>query len=292
MPLNSPLVLATGATGRLAGLVVPQLVARGARIRALIRDARDGAAVRARGAAEVSVADFADPGSMEAALAGVERLFLISPAFMPDEAAVTCRVVDIAKRMGVRRIVYSSAIHSRLTTLVNHRAKALVEEHLIGSDLEFVVLQPTLVYQNYAPALSVAARTGTFSEPYANASRMSRVDYRDVAEVAAIALCEDRLTFGTFELCADGHLNRHEVAALMGQALGRAVTACCISPADWLARSGLSADSPQARGLTAMFAWYDRHGLHGNATALRALLGREPRTLLSYFRELFGAAPP
>ena len=35
-----------------------------------------------------------------------------------------------------------------------------------------------------------------------------------------------------------------------------------------------------------MFDWYDRHSLLGNALTLRAILGREPRTLRSYFEEL------
>jgi hypothetical protein len=39
-----------------------------------------------------------------------------------------------------------------------------------------------------------------------------------------------------------------------------------------------------------MFDWYDRHSLLGNALTLRAILGREPRTLRAYFEELAGAA--
>jgi hypothetical protein len=39
-----------------------------------------------------------------------------------------------------------------------------------------------------------------------------------------------------------------------------------------------------------MFDWYDRHSLLGNALTLRAILGREPRTLRAYFEELAGVA--
>jgi hypothetical protein len=41
-----------------------------------------------------------------------------------------------------------------------------------------------------------------------------------------------------------------------------------------------------------MFAWYDKHGLLGNALILRAILGREPRTLRSYLGELAASASP
>jgi hypothetical protein len=35
-----------------------------------------------------------------------------------------------------------------------------------------------------------------------------------------------------------------------------------------------------------MFAWYDRHDLVGNALTLHSVLGREPRSLEGYIREL------
>lgn len=41
------------------------------------------------------------------------------------------------------------------------------------------------------------------AEPWSDETRFSRVDYRDVAKVAAIALTSDRVLYGTFELCAD-----------------------------------------------------------------------------------------
>jgi uncharacterized protein YbjT (DUF2867 family) len=290
MSLHQPLILMTGATGRLAQLVLAELVRRGARIRALVRDPAHQATVLARGASAVYVGNLANPRSVEEALTGIDRLFYIPPAFMPDEAAVGRALVDAAHRCGVTRIVLSSAIHPTLSHLVNHHAKAMVEEHIIGTGIDFTFLQPTLVFQNYGLAFAAAARTGVFAEPYSNLSRICRVDYRDVAEVAGMALCEDRLSFGTFELCAEGHLNRFEVAALMAQAIGRGVRARAITYDEWLARSGMAADSPTAIGLKQMFAWYDTHGLHGNATTLRTLLGREPRTLGAFFQELRAGA--
>lgn len=288
MSSYQPLILTTGATGRLARLALAELVGRGARVRALIRDPSQEAAVRAGGATEVCIGDLTNRQSMEAALTGVDRLFYIPPAFMAEEAAVGRALVDAAHGRGVTRIVLSSAIHPTLTHLVNHHAKAVVEEHIIGTGIEYTFLQPALVFQNYGAAFAAAARTGLFAEPYSNHSKICRVDYRDVAEVAGVALCEDRLTYGAFELCADGQLDRMEVAALMTRALGRQIEARAITYDEWLVRSGMPADSLAAIGLKRMFAWYDSHGLHGNVTTLRALLGREPRTLSAYFQELRG----
>ncbi len=107
----------------------------------------------------------------------------------------------------------------------------------------------------------------------------TRVDYRGVAEVAAIAPTEDRLPQGTFEPCAEGTLDRKAVAALISEILGREIKAARIDP------NSLGAESKPMRP---MFDHYDRHDLLGNATTLRAILGREPRALRAYFEELAG----
>jgi DNA-binding transcriptional LysR family regulator len=106
----------------------------------------------------------------------------------------------------------------------------------------------TDLHYNLLPGALGALRKIWPDEPWSNETRFSRVDYRDVAEIAAIALMEDRLDAGKVQKDAG---NDEQIAA--------------IQP---------------------MFAWYDRHGLPGNAVILKALLAREPRTLRSYFEEL------
>lgn len=273
----SEVVLAIGADGKFAGLVIPALVARGARVRGLVRKPEADAQVRAAGAAEVAIGDLTDRRSIEAALDGVSAVFYIAPAFLPDEAEIGKSIVAAAIRTGVKRFVFSSVIHPVLSALPNHALKAPVEEAVIDSDLRYSFLHPALFFQNYAGSWDDVVKTGVLAEPWSNETSFSRVDYRDVAEVAAIALTEDRLLYGTFELCAPAILNRHEVAALAGKVLGRDVKARRLDP-DSL--------GPAAAPMRPMFDHYDRFGLKGNALTLAAILGREPRTLESYFQEL------
>jgi hypothetical protein len=81
----------------------------------------------------------------------------------------------------------------------------------------------------------------------------------------------------TFELCAEGWLDRHEVATMISEVLGRKVMPARLDP-DSL--------GDEARALRPMFDHYDRIGLRGSALTLRAILGRSPRTLHAYFEEL------
>ena len=274
---NDNLILCVGAGGHFAGLVVPELAQRGARVRGLIHKEAERASVLQSGAAEIMVGDLTDHASLEAALQGASGVFYIAPAFLPDEAEVGRQFVELANQAGVRRFVFSSVIHPVLSALSNHAAKAPVEEALIDSAMEWVFLQPALFYQNFAAAWPSAVESGEYGEPWSAQTRFSRVDYRDVAEVAAIALTEDRLNYGTFELSASGQLNRHEVAALMSEVTGKTIAAVSPPPPD---KAGAE--------IKKMFDWYDHHGLLGNPLVLRAILGREPRSLRAYFEELSG----
>ena len=276
----SATVLAFGASGKFASMVVPALTARGVNVRGFARNAEDAATAEANGTNETAIGDLGNRASIDRALEGIERVFYIAPAFMPEEVEAGRGVIEASVAAGVKRFVFSSVIHPVLSGLTNHAAKAPVEEALLDSGMAYSILHPALYFQNYQQSWPKVVETGTLAEPWSCGTRFSRVDYRDVAEVAAIALTEDRLSYGTFELCADGWLNREDVAQLMGEVLGREIKAAKVDP-ETLGEG--------ARPMWPMFEHYDRIGLRGNPLTLRAILGREARSLRAYFQELVTA---
>jgi uncharacterized protein YbjT (DUF2867 family) len=215
----------------------------------------------------------------------MEGVFHIGPAFAPGEAAMGVAMVDAARRAGVRKFVYSGVIHSPITAMVNHAAAKLpVEEALYSSELDFTVLQPAMFLQNLEMFWNDVIEHNRFSQPYSASSKMCWVDYREVAEVAAMAMTGDELSHGTFELCARGNLDSYEVAEILSEVLGRPITAAHL-PADQFI--SLMPEGTFRDGMTRMLTHYDRHGLPGgNPLVLRAILGREPRTISDYIREL------
>ena len=270
-------IVAVGASGKFAGLLIPELAKRGAKVRGFVRNAAYAPAVQAAGAQHVVIGDLTDPISVAAALKGVGSVFYIAPVALAGEAEIGEAFVAAAVEAGVRRLVFSSVIHPVLTALPNHALKVPVEEAVLNSPLEYTFLHPTVLFQNYAGAWKGIVEQGVIAEPWSNETRFSRVDYRDVAEVAALALTEEKLLYGTFELCAEGWLNRHDVAALLSDVLGRKIIARRIDP------DSLSA---AAQAMRPMFDHYDAIGLRGSALTLAAILGRSPRTLRAYFEEL------
>ncbi len=278
-------VLAIGATGQYAGLVVPALISRSVHVRALVHDPAKLDQAKEAGADEAVAGDLRDPASLRAALDGADGVFLIIPAFAPDTAELGTGVVAAAQAAGVRRVVFSGVYHPSLS-LVNHASTRPVEEALYHSDLEFTVLQPAMFMQGLASGWRSAVKDGVFAMPYSKSAAMTFVDYRDVAEAAATAFATDNLVNGTFELAAGGMVTRDELAALMTGYAAREVTARDADPS--VALEGMP-DGFEKDGLRAMLADYTAHGFHGgNNLVLRTILGRPPRSLDDFFAELAG----
>jgi len=282
-------ILAVGAAGKFAGLVLPALAQRGAKVRGLIRRASDAERVRAHGATDVAVGDLEDRASVNAALDGIDSVFYIAPAFFPTKRASASAWSKPRSGLGCAGSFFRPSFirHSLRSRITPPKARSNRRFWRRGWSTRSSTRHCSF---RTTPAVGRGCSRPACWPSLGPPRRFGRVDYRDVAEVAAIALTEDRLTFGTFELCAEGTLNRKEVAALIGDVLGRPIDAAKVQLDT---STALPADSPEGRQLTAMkpmFDWYDRHSLLGNALTLRAILGREPRTLRAYFEELAGAA--
>lgn len=275
-----------GATGKYASLVVPELRQRGVTVRALVRNESKSGAARQQGAQEIAIGNLQDSDSLRAAASGVDGVFHINPAFAPNEAELGVAMVEAALSAGVRKFVFSGAIHPSISKMSNHAAKRAVEEALYESGMEFTVLQPTMFMQTLDNGWSAVLEQSRFSLPYSKLAKACYVDYRDVAEVAALALTEDKLGYGTFELCAPGMVNRMELVAMMSEEIGHTIEAGEPPFEEWVEATHVP-DGAIRTGLKKMYADYDQYGFPGgNALVLQAILGREPRTLRQYLHEL------
>jgi uncharacterized protein YbjT (DUF2867 family) len=277
-------VLMVGATGRHAHLVLHELTKRGVAVRALVRNQERAQVARHNGAEEAVIGDLTEPTSLTDAVAGLDGVFHIGPAHAPGEADMGLAMVSAARAAGVRKFVFSGVIHPSISVMTNHTAKLPVEEALYSSEMDFTVLQPARFMQNFERSWNDIVAHDRLAERYSLSSKMCSVDYRDVAEVAAMAMTGNELSYGTFELCAPGMLDSHDTAAILSEVLGRPITAVQISFDQFAARLP---EGPFRDGMRRMMAQYDRCGLPGgNALVLRAILGREPRSLKDYFAEL------
>jgi nucleoside-diphosphate-sugar epimerase/predicted dehydrogenase len=108
--------LVTGATGFIGTHLVRSLAERGVRVRALARDPEKGKRILGPNV-EVVIGDFADPEVIEGLAEGVDTIFHLASvmAGTPEEfqrvdLAGSRHLLDEAKRVGVRRFVYTSTL--------------------------------------------------------------------------------------------------------------------------------------------------------------------------------------
>jgi NAD(P)H dehydrogenase (quinone) len=277
-------VLVTGAGGKTGAAVLAALRARGARTIGLVRSSGHGAA----GADRVVVGDQRDIEVLTRALDGVDAVHAIAPNLSPDELAMAEAVVGACGRAGTRRLVLHSVIHPQLTAMPHHADKGRAEEVVITSGLDWTILQPNAYLQNLAPFVA-GMRAGRFAPPYAPDRASAYVDLGDVAEVAARVLIDDVGIHGTFELSGPEACTPEDIAVAAAALLGRPVRAERSDPDAFVAATGLGGE--RGHRLLAMLRHYDRHGSPGDATVLRALLGREPRGPREVLSELLRVHP-
>ena len=194
---------------------------------------------------------------------------------------------SIAEKEGVKSFVYHSVLHSLLSDMPHHQKKQAVERALVDSGLPYVILQPAVFQQMFAPGLKSVKNGGPFLQKFytSGETRMSFVDLRDYADAAAELVTSRRYWFGTYELCGEGTYSLNDLESLLSRLTGRSVTSAFIGDADFLAASHTEPGSYAGQTLLTMFHHYNQKGFCGNSFTLTQLLGRKPSTIEDYVRE-------
>lgn len=190
-----PLVHAvTGATGAQGGATARALLARGHRVRALTRDTGSVAAKElAALGADLVRADFDDPASLDAALAGADGLFAMSTPFGTDldtEVRQAVALIDHAAAAGVGHIVYTSATNAdRATGIPHFDTKHLVEQHLRGLGVDWTVIAPAAFLDNWTSGWTMdGLRNGVFALPMPAGKPLAVIAAADIGAFAALTL--------------------------------------------------------------------------------------------------------
>jgi len=274
------MILVTGAAGKTGKAVVKALAAKGANVRALVRRPEHTEALRALGAADISIGSFDDAGALAHAAAGTRAIYHICPNVSPHEVAYARAVATAAQTQNVARFVYHSVLHPQIEAMPHHWQKMRTEEMLFAGGFDLTILQPTAYMQNILGVWPGIVAEGAFRVPYPVETRLSLVDLDDVAEAAALVLTTNGYSGATYELVGTSPLSQTEVAAAIGEALKRNVRAEAETVEAWEALARASGMGELERmTLAAMFRYYAEHGLVGNPITLSWLLGRPPNSL-------------
>lgn len=222
-------VLVTGATGNIGSQVIHRIAAEGTRsVRAFVRDAEKGAALKAAGA-ELAVGTFEDQASVEAALHDVDTLVLIT-APNPHAAEQASAVLTAAKSSGVRKVVRISVINAASDGPTdNVRQHAVTDAMILASGMTHVILRPQFFMQNLFMSIQNLAGDGNMYWGMGD-GRMSMIDVRDIVDCTVNAVLSDTFDNGVFPLTGPASITFHDVAKTFSDALGKPVQYIPVPP--------------------------------------------------------------
>ena len=276
------MILVIGGHSKIGSALIDDLVARSEQVRAMVRSGESPDSFPA--GVETVLGDLGDRASLDAAMDGADKLFLLCGPTQ-DEVEFNQNAIDAAAAAVLSLVVRSSILgadpDSPATFVRDH---GISDAALRDSGLPHAVVRPNMFMENvpesYVPSID---ENGNF---YANAgqARLSMVDTRDVAAVAAALLTESGHQEGSYDVTGPEALSLQDVAGKLSSRLGRQINFVDV-PDDAVRQTllGFGVGEWMAGGLVDLFQEYKRSGTDGYAAAVtdtvQRVTGRAPRSL-------------
>ena len=271
-------ILVTGGTGNVGGAVVSELLKRGADVRVLARKQPEPGKLPA--GVEVSIGDLLDPVSVEQAMQGVDKLFLLN-AVVTDELTQALIAYDIAKKVGLKHVTYLSVFKVEQFRDVPHFASKLaVESTLREFGVPYTILRPAYYIQNDVNLKDALLGAGVYPMPIGIVG-IATADVQDIAEAAAISLTEEGHDGQTYDIVSPTMISGPGNAALWSKMLGKEIKYTGHNFDQWEQTMRARMPSWSAFDLRMMLQGYFERGFASTETEvarLTKLLGRAPRS--------------
>jgi len=218
-------ILVTGATGKVGSEVVKQLAAKGEAVRAGLHNPDKAADLGWGDKVEIVPFNFVQTATIEAALEGVDRVFLMSPPSQTDSLAMEKTVIDAAKKAGVGHIVKLSAAGVENSEEAPLRQ---AEKYLEASGIAYTHLRPSWFNQNFSTGQAASIKQGAFYIPAAD-GKTGFIDTRDIAAVGVAAFTQEGHANKAYTLTGSEALDHYQVADIISKATGREVKYMALS---------------------------------------------------------------
>jgi uncharacterized protein YbjT (DUF2867 family) len=221
-------ILVMGATGNISSLVIPQLLAGGSKVRALVHNPEKARTLSDKGV-ETVVGDLDNPALLAKAFEGVSAVFLLTP-FGEKADALARNAIAAAKKAGSPYVVRLSVIKAGPDApTANTRSHGQTEKDLKESGLPVAYLRPHYFMQNIFGSLQSIASQGLFYQGMGE-GKLGMIDVRDIADSAASVLLDRNHAGKTYSLTGPASITWQTAAHAFTAALGRPVKYIPIPP--------------------------------------------------------------
>jgi uncharacterized protein YbjT (DUF2867 family) len=278
-------ILVIGGTGTVGSQVVRELLARQMDVRVLTRSA-DKAKSLLAGAQGVT-GDLLDPGAVRSVFRGMDGVFLLS-GVSTTETHEGLMALNGIRMSGVKRLVYMSVYNLDQALHLPHFGSKLPMESVVkSSGIPYTILRPNNFYQNDYLFKDALLEHAIYPQPLGDLG-LSRVDVRDIAEAAAIALTTAGHEGQTYNLVGPDVHTGQSTAEAWGRALGKSVAYAGNDLDAWEQQSLQYLPAWMVFDFRLMYAFFQEKGFKATPSdleRLKQLLGHAPRNFEDFAQE-------
>lgn len=225
-------IAVTGATGHLGRLVIQKLATRvpSSAIIALARNTAKAADLGVR----VREADYDRPETLELAFAGIDTLLLISASEIGKREAEHHNVIEVVKKSGVKRVVYTSLLHADTTPIGLAAEHIATEREIAATGISWTFLRNGWYNENFIGSIGAAVAHGTLLG-CAGSGRISSAARADYADAAVEAVVDAAHAGKTYELAGDESWTLADLAAEVSRQSGKNIPYNNLSESEYAA---------------------------------------------------------
>ncbi len=277
------MILLTGVTGKIGGETAKQLIAKGAKLRALVRDAAKAAELKAAGV-ELVVGDIADADTVRQALNGADKAFLLLPNGEQQEANEK-QFTDLCVAAGVKHLVKMSSMEATATAETPiPRAHWAVEEYIRASGLDWTMVKPNFFMQNLLASAKSIREQNRFSLPMGEGTT-GMADARDIGAVCAEVLTGKGHAGQSYEITGPEVLTFNQAAERFSEVLGRKIEYVPMPMAQFRERMTGILKPWHLNAVCELFQEIADIGLDHTTDTFKKLIGCEPRSVKQFIED-------
>jgi uncharacterized protein YbjT (DUF2867 family) len=273
------MILVTGATGNIGSELVPLLLDLNQEVRVLLHDSRKVALWGDR--VEYVVGDFDKPSTLDAAVKGVDQVFLLTFEIGAGQGEA---MMKASRKAGVRHVVYVSSLTANYPNLTFGQWHHDREEAVRASGLTWTILRGSQFMANALQWGETIKTQGTVYFP-GGEGRSAVIDPGDIAALAALTLTRTGEEGKVYEITGGELLTLAQQVEILSQALGKPICYVDIPPSA-LREGMLQRRMPPVlvEALVELFTFIRDGHAEITTTTFEQVVGRKPRTFAAWCR--------
>lgn len=270
-----------GGTGVTGSQVVAALKAKGADFKVI---ARDPDAAKAKLGVDCVQGDLSDPASLDAALEGVDTLYMVV-GHSPNLETLETNGLEAAKRAGVSYLVYASGstkgirADSPSPVMVAHYN---TEQKIKSSGLTYAIVQPNYFMSNLMMMADGIKNMGKMFGVLPSTTPVSMIHPADIGAATAEVILDKKYAGGSYYL-AGKQVTFDDMAATLSSVLGKEVSYQQVPPEAMM-------KTMQERGmpdwlmahLKGIMGIISQGGMSDESENVEKLTGNAPKTLTEW----------